>query len=162
MKKLLFTIALTASSLAIFAGVPKNDAVESKTITLTKTFDRVSVGENLNVEFSNAKNAFVKLEGNNSFVNGVSLQVINGTLFVTLKGDAKFYKGTVYLPVSNLKQIDINADAKVCSHEFLNCTNLTVSLADGAHAALKTKGHIAFKSIGESSLDFEKLVSISE
>ena len=162
MKKVFVTIALTVVSFAIFAGTPKANAVELKTVTLTKTFNRVSVGENLNVEFSNAANASIRLEGNNSFVNGVNFQVINGTLFVSLKGKAKIYKGTIYLPVGNLIQVDINTNSKVCSHEFLNCNDLTVFVAEGARAELKTKGMIAFKSLGECALDFEKNVSISE
>ncbi len=134
MKKVFFTIVLAAISSLIFANVPHDNAVESKSIVLTKSFSKVSVGENLNVEFFNATGGSVKLEGNNSFVNGVSLQVINGTLFISLKGDAKFYKGTVKLPVGNLSEININSDSKISSHEFLKCSNLTVYIADGVHA----------------------------
>lgn len=161
--KSIIAILLIFASTATFASKPGKSKVSTSTkvVTVEGNYSKISVGSNLNVVFLTDVNAQTRVEGNNSLVNGVDFKVVNGTLFISSKNSFSS-QGTIYLPAKNLSEIYLNANSKISSNGFLNCTDLTIYVSDGSMAAIKNKGQLELKPTSGTELNFEKYATIRE
>ncbi len=164
MKSKLFFSALMIVLITSALASPKKgpETSNSKRISLTGSFNKVSVGAYLNVVLLNDEKAEVTIEGNAKFIENVKVENINGTLTISTNAKSSFQHGTIYVPVKNLSRVDLMSDSKVVSRGFLFCNNLEVYLSEGSTAELKNKGNIQINAKGDSELEYQKYLSIKE
>lgn len=160
---LILAILLICASNLTFAGKSKRSSVHptSKIVNLSSPFYKVSVGENLKVVFSNEVNTNATVEGQPEFVNGINLEIVEGTLYVSAKGNSAYHKGTIFIPVKLIQEIDLKMNASASNKNILRSPFLKVSLCSGSKANLKNLGNIKIISEDGSEINYEKNESIS-
>lgn len=161
---LISAIILLCATTVSFAGGIKNTpaTLTSKNVSLSNAFTKVTIGQNIHVIFQDASIDHATIEGNVKFVEGVNLVIDNGTLNVSVKNNFRNFTGTIFIPVSNLHQVDVKNNAKVYSEGTLKCKHLTVNVGDGAYVSIKNLGFLEIKAADNCELEVEKYLSIKQ
>ena len=164
MKKIIVIILLIINAVVSQAGNSHNPINDFyiKSVDLKNTFNKIIIGENLNVILKNETGNGVSIEGTKAYLDNVNLVVSDGTLFIRSNTFLNKKTGTIYLSVGNLKQIQLENKASVTSSGFLNCKNLTVLVSEDSHASIRSFGQIKILPTNNCELDFERYQTITE
>jgi hypothetical protein len=152
-------ILLICASISSIAN-PKSKVNEaSKTIVVISDYNKVSVGKNLSVVFKKIPTSIAVINGNSKSLDNVDFKVVNGTLFITAKRNARLRSTTIYLPVKDLAEIRLQQNAKVHNEVIMKCSHLIIYFSDDSYSSLITQGNVEYKASGETELEIERHLS---
>ena len=157
--KSIIAILLICASISSIANPKPGVNETSKTISVSSDYNKVSVGKNISVVFMNMPASVAVIKGNDKSLDKVDIKVVDGTLFITAKWGARLNSTTIYLPVKDLVQINLQQDSKIHNEGIMKCNDLTVYFADGSCASLVTQGNVKFKGSGETELIYERYLT---
>jgi len=96
------------------------------------------------------------LEGYQSQLENLTLNVHNSTLYVNTKAKTKGKKPVVYIPVSDLRFLKVQGNSNVSTLGHLQAAHITIELASECHVAIKSTGNISISEFGNQEYIVEK------
>jgi len=105
------------------AGNPNSIICDS---VLIKGFSHVIASYSVNVVIVNSASHFVYIEGTRSAIATVKVKQEGATIYISRKGLSAHGKIVVYLPASQLRSIEANDGAKVCSYDSVKGDTLVL------------------------------------
>jgi hypothetical protein len=148
MKQLLI---IAVSLLTLITGVgahPVHNCVHKHVIKAKHSYQTIVINNDIDVVIT--ESALTEI-----YVSGTYF-VKKGVLYIQSKNGSLKGKATVHVPVSNLKQIEINGRSTVTSNGTLSSSLLKVLVNGEARFDLKNFGEILFEADEAIDLNFEK------
>jgi hypothetical protein len=156
MKQLLI---IAVSLLTLITGVgahPVHNCVHKHVIKAKHSYQTIVINNDIDVVITESALTEIYVSGGKKDVQSVTYFVKKGVLYIQSKNGSLKGKATVHVPVSNLKQIEINGRSTVTSNGTLSSSLLKVLVNGEARFDLKNFGEILFEADEAIDLNFEK------
>lgn len=154
MKQLLI---LAISLLSLSATV---QAAPAKTIIpLTEKFHSIVINDDIAVVLTESNDTEITISGEDKYVSRVDYTVSNGKLTISSKKGFLKNRVVVYVPVKNLRSIEVNGESKVSNKGWLLSPELKVIVNGLAKIELYNKGEVVFESDAAIDIEFQKWVN---
>ena len=96
------------------------------------------------------------LEGYQSQLENVTLNVYNNTLYVNTNSKVKGKKPVVYIPISDLRFLKVQGNSNVTTLGHLQAAHIIIELSAECHVAIKSTGNISISEFGNQEYVVEK------
>jgi len=148
-------LLLTATNInAKEAELRSNNYVLSSKV-VSQTYENIVVKGDVDVTLVEGSSNQLTLEGYQNDLDNVSLEVVGNTLYVNVKTAKNGKKPLVYIPVTNLKHLDIKGNSNVKTLGYLQ-SNFDVFIASECHLDLKSTGKISILETSTQEFIIEK------
>lgn len=152
MKKKIMTLAATLA-LVTTQSFATGYTTASRKIEKLAPYDKIVVGENLNVLLVNDEEA-ITIEGNAAYLDYVNITSENGTLVINSNKKSTKERVVVYVPVKRLSTIQVIGESKIVSAEPINAPDLKVLLESDCELGLQTNGKVTIQYSEDFDLSF--------
>ena len=151
-------LASSTSTKVNAAEVKANRYVLANKAVAQSYTDIVVLG-NVDVTLVQGTSNQVTMEGYQSQLENVSMEVKGHTLYINTKGKSKGRNPMVYVPVSQLEFLRVQGNSNVKTLGYLQSPGLLIELASECHVEVKTTGEIEISEISSVEYKLEKWVS---
>lgn len=124
-------------------------------------YNMIVVNDDIDIVLTQSTESEIRVIGHEHDVRLVKYRVRNGVLVIESNKGSLKGKVTVFVPVRNLKTVEINGRSFVRSNGILSSKNLLVIVNDEAKLDLRNYGKINFKTDIDIVLEFEKMNAIN-
>jgi len=141
MKSKFVLLVIILSSFLLPLGI--NGQTKEKKIALSP-YSRIIVKSNLRVVLiENEKFDSARIEGSKKFLETVMILQSGEDLIIRAKSFKDLKKeGTIYVPVHDLRSLEVNSDAKVISYNAINSPQLNVLINGDCIVSLVVNGKL--------------------
>ena len=153
---LIAAVLFTAISNYSFGG-SINDSLKTNTERAFKITTLV-INADVTVVLVNNNEAMLEATGGKSFRKFIRLEKNGDTLVINSNKTKNFYDGTVYVPASELRRIQVNSNAHVRSLFALQIPNLDVIINGACDFAISNVGEVNVTGTENFSVEQDRLV----
>ena len=160
MKKIISAVLIAAAfSTSSFAysinekpGIPVN-----KEIAINADFQRIKVGPNLQlVLVQDANRSSIVVTGDEKSVQSVNVSIDKGLLSITSKGNLKWKRIKIYVPITTLASLELDHDASVAAEGIIMLDDLKVLVHDGSKVMLRVLGNFEVEPAEGCDIEYAK------
>jgi len=116
------------------------------------------INADVTVVLVNSDKAMLEATGNNAFKQSIRLWKTGDTLLINSKKQKDFYDGTIYVPASHIRRIQVNSNAHVRSLFALEIPNLEVIVNGACDLAVSNIGEVSVTSTDNYSFQENRTV----
>ena len=133
---------------------------DSLATTTNKTFHITTlvINADVTVMLVNDDEAMLEATGNKAFKKYIRLWKTGDTLVINAEKDKTFFDGTIYVPASQLRKIQINSKARVRSLFALQIPNLDVVINGACTFSISNVGEVNFTGTENFSFEEDRVV----
>ncbi|MEO7311687.1 MAG: DUF2807 domain-containing protein [Chitinophagaceae bacterium] len=158
------TILSALAGLILTATTVSNgNAAEAKTNryvlaskAVSQSYNCIEVRGNVDIILVQGTSNLMTLEGYQSQLENVTLNVHGNTLYVNTTGKEKGKNPVVYIPVNDLRFLTVRGNSNVKTLGFLQATNTVIELEAACHVELKSTGKISIAEYSSNEYVVEK------
>ncbi|MES2778172.1 MAG: DUF2807 domain-containing protein [Bacteroidota bacterium] len=123
---------------------------------VTQSYNSIVVRGNVDIILVQGTSNQMTMEGYQSQLENVTLNVHGNTLFVNTTGKEKGKNPVVYIPVSDLRFLTVQGKSTVKTLGYLQAKNTIIELAAECHVELKSTGNISIAEYSSNEYVVEK------
>lgn len=131
----------------------------TREIKLTQAIHSIEINHDINVVLTESTDATIRITGEEKATKAVLYDLKNGRMRLLSKKGSLKDRITVFIPVRNLRELNINGTSSVLSNGALTSTLLHVTLAGQAKVAINNIGDIKFYAEDDVDMQVKKWVT---
>ena len=149
-------LILTATTVNANAAEVKANKYVLASKAVSQSYNSIVVRGDVDIILVQGTSNLMTLEGYQSQLENVTLNVSGNTLYVNTSAKTKGTKPVVYIPVSDLRYLKVqgNSDVKTLGH--LEGTDLVIELAHECHVAIKTTANVSISEFSSNEYSVDK------
>ena len=160
MKKIISAVLIAAAfstSSFAYSTNEKPGSPVNKEIAINADFQRIKVGRNLQlVLVQDVNRSTIVVTGDEKSVQGVNVSIDKGLLSITSKGNLKWKRIKIYVPITTLASLELESDASVAAEGIIMLDDLKVLVHDGSKVMLHVLGNFEIEAAEGCDLEYAK------
>ena len=152
------TALLTGSFAYSDVARPLSKATRAtREISIKTPFQKIEVGTNVQIVLvQDVNKSAITVTGDQSLVPAVKVAINGDQLTISSKKNLKNRNIRIYIPVTDLKTLELGNGSTVTSEGLLQMEELKVLVHDGSKVALQVVGNLAIESADDCDFVYEK------
>lgn len=146
---ILFISILTSTTVVKAADVTRE-------IELTQSIYSIEISHDIDVVLTESKESTIRITGEEKATNAVLYDVTKGRLKLLSKKGSLKNRITVFIPVQNLRKLNINGNSHIRSNGNLASEKLQVTMNGQAKVEINNIGDIIFHSDEDIDMQIKK------